>query len=145
LFEDIKDTYDQYQYATLSKEGEIEYQSPTRFVNKYHEGVLHEYTHRSFKLQVTPKHNLLVSQELNTGYYKDPKIKGWQLRTSEEMFNKNFKMISSGKVKQDVDDIFILPEYKTTINSRGNFYQKHKEVIVKQQELDLFTFMSFMG
>jgi len=80
--------------ATRSKNGRLQFQCPTRILTKQFSGKLLEFRHRSFKLTVTPGHNLLISQELNTGYYRNPATKGWNLVTADKASNKNFKMTS---------------------------------------------------
>lgn len=64
------------ELATVNSKHELEYQLPSRVIEKDYEGEIHVYKHQSSLLKVTPGHNLLISQNLNTGYYKNPKVSG---------------------------------------------------------------------
>jgi len=136
--------YKNYKYASSNKDQNLEYQEPERLIIKPFSGNLLEFSHRSFKLKVTPGHNMLISQQLNTGYYKNPKIKGWNLRTAEEVKSKNFKMLSSLNYEGHNKKYIVLPEYVAINNVHGDKYQNSPKAI-KEETYDIKAFMQFMG
>jgi len=112
------------QLATINKDHQLEYQSPERLIEKDYKGYIHVYKHRSSILKVTPRHNLLISQELSTGYYKNPKVKGWNLVESQNAENKNFKMSCApsavhGEYKGEPYFTISAGEYDFALSTRG--------------------------
>lgn len=145
-WKDFPDVTMEDVFATSTQENILEFQKPTRVFSKHFEGNLLEFTHRSFKLTVTPGHNIFASQELNTGYYRDPKRKGWFLKTAEEMHNKNFKMTSvATPVKLQGTESFTIPGGQTTQKPNGEPYQDGRTVVFPEKQVSTPIFMEFMG
>jgi transposase-like protein len=131
--------------ATRDNSGNLEYQLPSRYIEKDYNGEILDFTHRSFKLSVTPQHNLYISQELNTGYYKDPKIKGWQLKKAEDFKDKNFKMTSVAKYHGINSETITIPGFSVKTKPDGTMYQKGKIRVYPDIKFSTKEFMIFMG
>ncbi|MCK5613646.1 phage terminase large subunit family protein [Candidatus Pacearchaeota archaeon] len=132
--------------ATRNVEGNLEYQKPTRYIEKEYQGDLLNFTHRSFKLTTTPGHRLFISQELNTGCYKDHiKYNGWHKVKAEDAEHKNFKMISVAPYKGKSTKTITIPGFSTKIKANGQPYQDKKTRSYSDEVFEIKAFMAFMG
>lgn len=132
-----------HEFATVDPNGNLEYQLPSRIIEKEFDGNILKFSHRSFNLEVTPKHNLYLSQDLNTGPYRKWN-KGWRLEKAEEYKDSNFKFKSAAPYQGKNTDTIVVPEYETLYKPNGDLYQKGPKVY-KEETVDTKAFMSFMG
>lgn len=133
--------------ATVDSNNNLEFQNPSRIVAKNYTGSIYKFKHRSSVLKVTPNHNLYVSQELNTGYYRNPKRKGWFLAKAKEFKNKNFKMLSApNKVHRKSPKIFKIEGFITKkAVSTGRERIDGRTIEHRDLNLDAKAFAKFLG
>lgn len=143
LFQDLTKTE---LLATRTSEGYLEYQKPTRYIEKVYDGELLEFTHRSFKLLTTPGHNLFISQELNTSCYRNrDKYNGWHLTKAEDAEHRNFKMTAVVPYKGESTAYTIISGFATKNKANGKPYVDGKLREYPDKIFETKAFMSFMG
>jgi hypothetical protein len=143
LFKDLDKTE---LIPTLNPEtSQIEFHRPTDYIAYHHQGEMIEYTHNGFKLSVTPDHKMLISQELNTGYYKNPKRKGWFEESAENTIGMNFKIGVQGTWEGSVTEEFVISGYETSTRPNGEMYKNGETTEVPEFRAPLQPFMKFMG
>jgi hypothetical protein len=130
------------KFATVAPNGSMEYQTASRFIEKEYKGKLIELSGRSFKLLVTPGHNLYISQDLNTGSYRNNK-NGYFLQTAENVKDMPFKMLSAAKYATSEKDTITLKGFTTDKKPDGSLYNEPKTF--KSETFKLEPFMVFMG
>ena len=141
LFKDLIDTE---KVATLNPDtNNVEFHIPDYYIKKPFSGKLISFKHRSFVLNVTPDHLMNVSQELATGYYKNPKVKGWNNVAAKTLLGKNFKMGIRGNWENKNVSEFVIPEYTVTTQLNGKPYRSPRKI--KEFRAPIKPFMEFMG
>jgi glycosyltransferase involved in cell wall biosynthesis len=107
LFKDLEH-FD--KIATLnSNTNELEYQKPENYIEEYFNGKLNCATNKLIDYAVTPNHKMFIAESNRLG--KGRKDLTFNLKTSENCYNTNFRVKRNCVWKGNNDKYFILPKH----------------------------------
>jgi len=116
--------------ATLSKEGYLEYQKPSKIINYPYKGLMYRLQTHYIDLLTTPEHRLFVKRKIKKDYEL---IEAKKLIGVYKTFKKNAKW-KGKKIKH-----FLLPEY--SFFSKGRKTKK----IFPERRIEMDKFLKFLG
>ena len=115
--------------ATLSSNGELQYQKPTDIISYPYHGEMYKYASSKVDLLVTPNHNM-YARAPNTDYGF---IQAENIRTTKFIVKRDAKWVGEEATH------FYLPEYKHNVN--GSDQVK----IIAQMGIETDLFLEFLG